>query len=115
MFIKSPKGKPNPKTYRYKGSLYNKPYSKKAFEFWQRVAVPARIETIKDSTIESAKHAVEVILKAAAIKGETKGMKFQFLSVLASFYEWTAKTAQEFRLEKRIVAVEKKPAKPTRR
>jgi hypothetical protein len=113
MFVKSPKGKPNPKTHRYKGGRFNKPYSKQAFEFWQRFAVPSKIEMIKDSTIESTKHAVEAILKAAATKGHTKGMKFQFLAVLASFDEWIAKTAQEFDLKDRIVAAEKKPANPT--
>jgi transcriptional regulator with XRE-family HTH domain len=115
MFIKSPNGKPDHKTGKYKGGLYNKPYSKKAFEFWQRFAIRSGIEGINYSIIESAKHSVEVILKAAATKGETMGMKFQFLAVRTSFDEWVEKTVQEFSLEKRIAAVEKMPAKPPRR
>jgi hypothetical protein len=81
--------------------LYYERYSNASFKFWKQYSV-SRPEMINKSMIDSAKQSLESILKAAATKGHTPGMKFQFGAVVASYELWVKRTVKEFRLKNRL-------------
>lgn len=107
MHVKSVKGKEKNGVI-VRPVWYHKPYDELAYEWWKFYGFPTSAESFSGGdAIKIAIHNVEVTLKAAAIKGNRLGTKFQLNAVLSALDLFLKKTVRDFDLSDRIAQLEK--------